>query len=142
MTCVGNKSFPCKSKSSRKSFPCKSKSSHKSFPCKSKSSRKSFLCKSKSSHMTRVNTSGMYLSKGPSVLDNSKIRSLILSLSITVSLARRHSSVGRWFPPGTPDSSTRKLISSSPFHRMTLAAAEALNPNKPNQTREDPGQRR
>ena len=38
--------------------------------------------------------------------------------------------VGRWFPPGTPVSSTRKLISSS-FHRldMTLAVAEALNPN-------------
>ena len=43
--------------------------------------------------------------------------------------------VGRWFPPGAPVSSTRKLISSS-FHRldMTLAVAEALNPNKPNQT--------
>ena len=43
--------------------------------------------------------------------------------------------VGRWFPPGTPVSSTRKLISSSSFHRldiMTLAIAEALNPNKPN----------
>ena len=42
--------------------------------------------------------------------------------------------VGRWFPPGTPVSSTRKLISSSSFHRldMTLALAEALNPNKPN----------
>ena len=41
--------------------------------------------------------------------------------------------VGRWFPPGTPVSSTRKLISSS-FHRldMTLAVTEALNPNKPN----------
>ena len=41
--------------------------------------------------------------------------------------------VGRWFPPGTPVSSTRKLISSSSFHRldMTLAVAEALNPNKP-----------
>ena len=39
---------------------------------------------------------------------------------------------GRWFPPGTPVSSTRKLISSSSFHRldMTLAVAEALN-NKP-----------
>ena len=37
--------------------------------------------------------------------------------------------VGRWFPPGAPVSSTRKLISSS-FHRldMTLAVAEALNP--------------
>ena len=44
--------------------------------------------------------------------------------------------VGRWFPLGTPVSSTRKLISSSSFHRldMTLAAAEALNHNKPNQT--------
>ena len=45
--------------------------------------------------------------------------------------------VGRWFPPGTPVSSTIKLIaSSSSFHRldMTLAVAEALNPNKPNQT--------
>ena len=43
--------------------------------------------------------------------------------------------VGWWFPPGTPISSTRKLISSS-FHRleMTLAVAEALTPNKPNQT--------
>ena len=43
--------------------------------------------------------------------------------------------VGRWFPPGTPVSSTRKLISSSSFHRldMTLAVAEALTPNKPNQ---------
>ena len=43
--------------------------------------------------------------------------------------------VGRWFPPGTPVSSTRKLISSSSFHRldMTLAVAEALHPNKPNQ---------
>ena len=41
--------------------------------------------------------------------------------------------VGRWFPPGTPVSSTIKLISSS-FHRldMTLAVAEALTPNKPN----------
>ena len=41
-----------------------------------------------------------------------------------------------WSPPGTPVSSTRKLISSSSFHRldMTLAVAEALNPNKPNQT--------
>ena len=42
--------------------------------------------------------------------------------------------VGRWFPPGTPVSSTRGLISSSSsFHRldMTLAIAEALNPNKP-----------
>ena len=41
--------------------------------------------------------------------------------------------VGRWFPPGAPVSSTRKLISSS-FHRldMTLAVAEALNPNRPN----------
>ena len=36
---------------------------------------------------------------------------------------------GRWFPPGTPVSSTRKLISSSSFHRldMTLAVAGALN---------------
>ena len=43
--------------------------------------------------------------------------------------------VGRWFPLGTPVSSTRQLISSS-FHRldMTLAVAEALNPNTPNQT--------
>ena len=37
--------------------------------------------------------------------------------------------VRRWFPPGTPVSSTRKLISSSSFHRldMTLVVAEALN---------------
>ena len=43
---------------------------------------------------------------------------------------------GGWFPPGTPVSSPRKLISSSSFHRldMTLAVAEALNPNKRNQT--------
>ena len=43
--------------------------------------------------------------------------------------------VGRLFPPGTPVSSTRKLISSSSFHRLdiSLAVAEALNPNKPNQ---------
>ena len=47
--------------------------------------------------------------------------------------------VGRWFPPGTPVPSTiKKLISSSSssssFHRldMTLAVAEALNPNTPN----------
>ena len=48
--------------------------------------------------------------------------------------------VGRWFPPGTPVSSTRKLISSS-FHRldMPLAVAEALNPNKPNQDDAQPG---
>ena len=41
---------------------------------------------------------------------------------------------GRWFPPGTLVSSTRKLISSSSFHclDMTLAVTEALNPNKPN----------
>ena len=42
---------------------------------------------------------------------------------------------GRWFPPGTPVSSTRKLMSSSfPRLDMTLAVAEALNPNKPSQT--------
>ena len=45
--------------------------------------------------------------------------------------------VGRWFPPGTPVSSIRKLT----FHHhhphrldMTLAVAEALTPNKLNQT--------
>ena len=39
--------------------------------------------------------------------------------------------VGRWFPPGTPVSFTIKLISSSYHHLdMTLAVAEALNPNK------------
>ena len=40
--------------------------------------------------------------------------------------------VGQWFPPGTPVSYTRKLISSS-FHRldMPLPVAEALTPNKP-----------
>ena len=45
--------------------------------------------------------------------------------------------LGRCFPPGTPVSSTRKLISSSSFHRldMTLAVAEGLNPNKPNHHR-------
>ena len=47
--------------------------------------------------------------------------------------------VGRWFPPGTPVSSTRKLISSASFHclDMTLAVAEALNPNKPNRNVSD-----
>ena len=41
--------------------------------------------------------------------------------------------VGRWFFPGTPVSSIRKLISSPSFHRldMTLAVAEAVNINKP-----------
>ena len=41
--------------------------------------------------------------------------------------------IGRWFPPGTPVSSTRKLISSSSFHRIevTLAVVGALHPNKP-----------
>ena len=39
--------------------------------------------------------------------------------------------VGRWFPPGTPVSSTRELISSS-FHRLDMTLA--VNPNKPNQT--------
>ena len=36
--------------------------------------------------------------------------------------------VGRWFPPGTPVSSTRNS-----FHRLdlTLAVAEALNPSNP-----------
>ena len=46
-----------------------------------------------------------------------------------------YNTVGRWFPPGTPVSSTRKLISSSSsFHRldMTLAVAEALTPNNAN----------
>ena len=44
---------------------------------------------------------------------------------------------GCGFPPGPPVSSTRKLMSSSSFHRLdiTLAVAEALNPNKPNQTK-------
>ena len=41
-------------------------------------------------------------------------------------------------PPGTPVSSTRIGISSSSFHRldMTLVVDEALNPNKPNQTKD------
>ena len=49
-----------------------------------------------------------------------------------------HVMIGRWFPPGTPVSSTRKLISSS-FHRldMTVAVAEALNPNKPTKSCND-----
>ena len=41
--------------------------------------------------------------------------------------------VGRWFPPGTPVSSTSETdISSSSFHclDMTLAVAEALSHNK------------
>ena len=48
----------------------------------------------------------------------------------TVSSRPKLLAVGRWFPPGTPVSSTRKLISSSSFHRldMTLAVAEALPP--------------
>ena len=56
---------------------------------------------------------------------------VLLPASIRVRVVRSPA-VGRWFPPGTPVSSTRKLISSS-FHRldMTLAVAEALNPNKP-----------
>ena len=39
-------------------------------------------------------------------------------------------SAGRWFSPGTPVSSARKLISSSLIHRldMTLVVAEALTP--------------
>ena len=42
---------------------------------------------------------------------------------------RQFLAIGRWFSPGTPVSSTRRLTSS--FHRldMTLAVAEALNPN-------------
>ena len=41
------------------------------------------------------------------------------------------SHVGRWFPPGTPVSSTRKLISSSSLHRldMTLADPDQTKPN-------------
>ena len=40
---------------------------------------------------------------------------------------------GQWFPPSTPVPSNRKLISSSSFHHldMTLAVAQALNPNEP-----------
>ena len=54
-------------------------------------------------------------------------------LQTTLAPSIRSVAVGRWFPPGTPVSSTRKLISSSSFHRldMTLAVGEALNPNKP-----------
>ena len=46
--------------------------------------------------------------------------------------------VGRRFPRGTLVFSTRELISSSSFHRldMTLAVAEALNPNKQKKTLE------
>ena len=53
-------------------------------------------------------------------------------------VAGRPVTVGQWFPPGTLVSSTRKLISSSSFHRldMTLAVAEALNPNKPKTCKE------
>ena len=52
-------------------------------------------------------------------------------MSTYVYVFRQLLAVGRCFPPGTPVSSTRELISSS-FHRldMTLAVAEALNPNK------------
>ena len=51
----------------------------------------------------------------------------------TTDLRHQLLAAGQWFPPGTPVSSTKKLISSSSFHRldMTLAVAEALNPNKP-----------
>ena len=45
-----------------------------------------------------------------------------------------HIVLGRWFPPGAPDSSTSETdISSSSFHciDMTLAVAEALSPIKP-----------
>ena len=50
--------------------------------------------------------------------------------------------VGRWFPPVTLVSSTRKLISSSLFHRldMTLAVAEALTPPPPHQKKKMLGQ--
>ena len=54
-----------------------------------------------------------------------------LSCRLGVKPPLTHSVTGRWFPPGTPVSSTIKLISSSSlFHRldMTLAVAEALNP--------------
>ena len=49
------------------------------------------------------------------------------------SIVRQLLAADRWFPPGTPVSSSRKLISSSSFHclDMTLAVAEALTPNKP-----------
>ena len=44
--------------------------------------------------------------------------------------------IDRWFPPGTPVSSTSESDISfhqSSFHfDMTLAVAEALSPNKPN----------
>ena len=53
----------------------------------------------------------------------------IMTSSLCVKKFHQLLAVGRWFPPGAPVSSTRKLISSS-FHRldMTLAVAEALNP--------------
>ena len=59
-----------------------------------------------------------------------------ISLISFISMHQFHQllAVGRWFPPGTPVSSTKKRISSSSFHRldMTLAVAEALTPdNKP-----------
>ena len=40
--------------------------------------------------------------------------------------------VGRWFPPGTPVSSTSETDISSQFHRldMTLAVSEALGSSK------------
>ena len=55
----------------------------------------------------------------------------VLLTCIKFHIGTKDLAVGRWFPPGTPVSSTRKLISSSSFHRldMTLAVAEALNPN-------------
>ena len=48
----------------------------------------------------------MYLSKGPSVLDNSKTRSLILSVSITVSLSTRQVSRTARDTASRPSSST------------------------------------
>ena len=44
--------------------------------------------------------------------------------------------VGWWFPPGTPASSTSETDIIHHYHHldMTLAVAEALSPNKPNQT--------
>ena len=77
--------------------------------------------------------------KSHSLLPTSLTKLLVLTPSPMCEKCHQLLAVGQCFPPGTPVSSTRKLISSS-FHRldMTLAVVEALNPNKPNQTKPNP----
>ena len=91
-------------------------------------------------HIT-LNTEVLHLEAGVVQFPGMAGLRCLLTAGVAVSVLRRMGdkfhqllAVGRWFPPGTPVSSTRKLISSSSFHRldMTLAVAEALNPNNPN----------